>query len=77
VADAKEMLDLVRPEGGYMYRRIHARKDRQGFPDRILTTDYFRDASYLGVGWEAMVRSVVPRLGRRVFDLLDEVNMPS
>ena len=32
VADAKEMLDLVRREGGTCTRRIHGQKARQGFP---------------------------------------------
>ncbi len=50
VADANEMLDLVRREGGYMYQTHPRTKGSTGFPDRILTTDYFRDGSYLGVG---------------------------
>src|SRR5438093_11631246 len=73
VRDAKEMLDLVRREGGYMYQTHPRTKGSTGFPDRILTTDYFRDASYLGVGWKAMPSDLSsPRLGDRVFDLLDE-----
>ena len=42
---------------------------------RSSTTDYFRDASYLGVGWKALPSDLSsPRLGDRAFDLLDELN---
>ena len=75
VADAKEMLDFVRREGGYMYQTHPRTKGSTGFPDRIVTTDHFRDASYLGVGWKAMPADLSsPRLGDRVFDLVDELN---
>ena len=75
VADAREMFDLVRREGGYMYQTHPRTKGSTGFPDRILGTDAFRDASYLGVGWKAMPSDLSSlRLGDRVFDLLDELN---
>ena len=75
VADAKEMFDLVRREGGYMYQTHPRTKGSTGFPDKILTADYFRDPSYLGMGWKAMPSDLSsPRLGDRVFDLIDELN---
>jgi hypothetical protein len=75
VADAKEMLDLVRREGGYMYQTHPRTKGSTGFPDRIVATDYFRDASYLGAGWKALPSDLSsPRLGDRAFDLVDELN---
>jgi hypothetical protein len=75
VANAKEMLDLVRREGGYMYQTHPRTKGSTGFPDKIVTADYFRDASYLGVGWKAMPSDLSsPRLGDRVLDLVDELN---
>ncbi len=75
MADAKEMFDLVRREGGYMYQTHPRTKGSTGFPDKILATDYFRDASYLGVGWKAMPADLSsPRLGDRVLDLVDELN---
>lgn len=75
VADAKEMLDLVRREGGSMYQTHPRTKGSTGFPDKIRDADYFRDASYLGVGWKAMPSDLSsPRLGDRVFDLVDELN---
>jgi hypothetical protein len=73
--DDKEMFDLVRREGGYMYQTHPRTKGSTGFPDRILTTEHFRSASYLGVGWKAMPSDLSsPRLGDRVLDLLDELN---
>jgi hypothetical protein len=75
VADAKEMFDLVRTEGGYMYQTHPRTKGSTGYPDKILATDYFRDASYLGAGWKALPSDLSsPRLGDRAFDLLDELN---
>jgi hypothetical protein len=75
VADAKEMFDLVKREGGFMYQTHPRTKGSTGFPDKILATDYFRDASYLGVGWKALPADLSsPRLGDRAFDLVDELN---
>ena len=75
VADAKEMFELVRREGGYMYQTHPRTKGSTGFPDKILATDFFRDASYLGAGWKALPSDPSsPRLGDRAFDLVDELN---
>jgi hypothetical protein len=75
VADDKEMFELVRREGGYMYQTHPRTKGSTGFPDRILATDHFRDASYLGAGWKAMPADLSsPRLGDRAFHLLDEMS---
>ena len=74
-ADAKEMLELVRREGGYMYQTHPRTKGSTGFPDKILATDHFRDPSYLGAGWKAMPADLSsPRLGDRSFDLLDDLS---
>jgi hypothetical protein len=75
VADAREMFELVRREGGYMYQTHPRTKGSTGYPDRILATDYFRHSSYLGAGWKALPSDLSsPRLGDRAFDLLDELN---
>jgi hypothetical protein len=75
VANAKEMIDLVRLEGGYMYQTHPRTKGSTGFPDKILATDHFRDARYLGAGWKAMPSDLSsPRLGDRAFDLLDDLS---
>jgi hypothetical protein len=75
VADAKDMFELVRREGGYMYQTHPRTKGSTGYPDKIAAADYFRDASYLGLGWKAMPSDLAsPRLGDRVFDALDDLN---
>lgn len=75
VADAKEMLEVVRREGGYMYQTHPRTKGSTGFPDKILETDHFNDSRYLGAGWKAMPSDLSsPRLGDRGFDLLDDLS---
>src|SRR5262245_61317034 len=75
VANAKEMFDLVKREGGYMYQTHPRTKGSTGYPDKILSADYFRDASYLGAGWKALPSDLSsPRLADRAFDLIDELN---
>jgi len=74
-ADAQEMLELVRREGGYMYQTHPRTKGSTGFPDKILETEHFRDPRYLGAGWKAMPADLSsPRLGDRSFDLLDDLS---
>jgi hypothetical protein len=74
-ANAQEMLELVRREGGYMYQTHPRTKGSTGFPDKILETDHFRDPRYLGAGWKAMPADLSsPRLGDRAFDLLDDLS---
>ncbi len=64
-ANAQEMLDLVRREGGYMYQTHPRTKGSTGFPDKILATEHFRDPRYLGAGWKAMpAGSLVAAPGR-------------
>jgi hypothetical protein len=74
-ANAQEMLDLVRREGGYMYQTHPRTKGSTGFPDKIFETDHFRDPRYLGAGWKAMPSDLSsPRLGDRSFNLLDDLS---
>ena len=75
VADEKEVLELVRREGGYMYQ-THARtKGSTGYPDKIRQKEHFLDTRYLGAGWKAMPADYSsPRLGERVFTLLDDMS---
>lgn len=75
VGDARELLEMVRREGGYMYQTHPRTKGSTGFPDQIRETEYFRDARYLGAGWKAMPSDLSsPRLGERALKLLDDMN---
>jgi len=74
-ADAEEVLELVRREGGYMYQTHPRTKGSTGYPDRIMATDHFRDPAYLGAGWKALPSDMSsPRLAERAFDLLDDLS---
>ena len=74
-ADAAELLELVRREGGLMYQ-THARtKGSTGYPDAIRDTEHFRDPRYFGAGWKAMPADLSsPRLGERALTLLDDLH---
>lgn len=75
VSNADEMWKLVKAENGFAYETHPRTKGSTGYPDKILDTDYFRDASYLGTGWKAMPSDLSsPRLGERAFKTLDDVN---
>ncbi|HUJ22534.1 MAG TPA: hypothetical protein VLX58_13470 [Bryobacteraceae bacterium] len=75
VANARELLDMVRQESGYMYQTHPRTKGSTGFPDQIRETDHFRDPRYLGAGWKAMPSDLSsPRLGERALKLLDDMS---
>lgn len=73
-ADAKELLEMVRKEGGLMYQ-THARtKGSTGYPDKIRESEHFQDEHWFGAGWKAMPSDPSsPRLGDRVLTLLDDM----
>ena len=74
-ADAAELLELVRREGGFMYQTHPRTKGSTGFPDRIAQTEHFQDPAYLGAGWKAMPSDPSsPRLGERSLQLLDDLS---
>jgi hypothetical protein len=74
-ANADELLELVRREGGFMYQTHPRTKGSTGYPDRIAETEHFRDPAYLGAGWKAMPADPSsPRLGERSLHLLDDLS---
>ena len=75
-ANAKEMLDLVRREGGYMYQTHPRTKGSTGFPDKILDDRPLPRCHAISAPAGRRCR---PIFRRRVwaiasFDLLDELN---
>jgi hypothetical protein len=75
VADAAELLDLVRRENGFVYQTHPRTKSSMGFPDQIRQSAPFLDAHYFGAGWKAMPSDLSsPRLGERAFKLLDDMS---
>ncbi len=74
-ANAEELLELVRREGGFMYQTHPRTKGSTGFPDQIAQTNHFQDPAYLGAGWKAMPSDPSsPRLGERSLTLLDDLS---
>ena len=75
VGNAKELLEMVRRENGYMYQTHPRTKGSTGFPDQIRETEHFRDPRYLGAGWKAMPSDLSsPRLGERSLKLIDDMS---
>ena len=75
VNSADEMWKLVKAEHGYVYETHPRTKGSTGFPDKILSTFYFRDPQYFGTGWKAMPSDLSsPRLGERGFKVSDDLN---
>ena len=72
---AAEMWSMVQSEKGLVYQTHPRTKGSTGYPDKILSTDYFRSPRYLGTGWKAMPSDLSsPRLGERAFKTLDDLN---
>jgi hypothetical protein len=75
VHDAIEMWKMIKQEDGVAYQTHPRTKGSTGYPDKILSTPYFQDNSYLGTGWKAMPSDLsTPRLGERAFKTLDDLN---
>ena len=75
VADAKELLDLVRTENAFVYTTHPRTKGSMGYPDQVRDSAFFRDAHWFGAGWKALPSDLSsPRLGDRAFKLLDDMN---
>jgi hypothetical protein len=74
VNDAPELLRLVREQNAFVYETHPRTKGSTGYPDKILDTEWFQDAHYLGAGWKAMPSDLSsPRLGERAFKVADDL----
>lgn len=75
VGDAREMLDLLEREGGLAWTAHPRTKGSTGFPDRYKDAGYFLSDRFLGGAWKAMPADLSQaRLGKRVLDLMDDMN---
>lgn len=75
VQDSSEMWKMIVKEDGFVYETHPRTKGSTGYPDKILSSAYFRDPRYMGMGWKAMPSDLSsPRLGERAFKALDDVN---
>jgi len=75
IGDKTDMLNLFKAEKGLAWT-AHARtKGSTGFPDAYKKEDFCLSDRFLGVAWKALPADLSePRLGKRIFDLMDDMN---
>jgi hypothetical protein len=75
IGDKKDMLRLLEEERGLAWT-AHARtKGSVNQPDSYAQQDFFKSDRFMGAAWKAMPADLSqPRLGRRVLDLMDDMN---
>ncbi|ANH80724.1 hypothetical protein A8C56_06805 [Niabella ginsenosidivorans] len=75
IADKDDMLQLLEQEKGLAWT-AHARtKGSTGFPDQYLNEAFFKSDHFMGAAWKSLPADLSqPRLGKRVLDLLDDLN---
>ena len=75
ISDKEEMLKLLEAENGLAWT-AHARtKGSVGFPDDYQNESFFKSDHFMGAAWKAMPADLSqPRLGKRVLDLMDDMN---
>ncbi len=75
-ANAADLFEMVRREGGLVWQTHPRTKGSTGFPDRIRALDYFQSDRWLGAGFKSMpVDLSESRLcERRCFGVLDDMN---
>ncbi|MES2827600.1 MAG: hypothetical protein V4687_05590 [Bacteroidota bacterium] len=75
VGDKNDMLKLLELEAGLAWT-AHARtKGSVNAPDVYKDEDFFKSDRFMGAAWKAMPADLSqPRLGKRVLDLLDDMN---
>jgi len=75
VGNAAEMLDLLQREQGLAWTAHPRTKGSTGYPDAYRKDSFFLSGHWLGGAWKALPADLSqPRLGRRVLDLLDDMN---
>lgn len=75
VGNAAEMLDLLQREQGLAWTAHPRTKGSTGYPDVYKKDSFFLSEHWLGGAWKALPADLSqPRLGRRVLDLMDDMN---
>ena len=75
VGSAAEMLDLLQREQGLAWTAHPRTKGSTGYPDAYRKEPFFLSEHWLGAAWKALPADLSqPRLGRRVLDLMDDMN---
>jgi len=75
IGDTADMFQLLKKESGLAWTAHPRTKGSTGYPDRYKNAGFFRSDRWLGGAWKALPADLSqPRLGRRVLDLLDDMN---
>jgi hypothetical protein len=75
IANAAEMLELLKKENGLAWTAHPRTKGSTGYPDKYRDEPFFQSDRFLGAAWKAMPADLSqPRLGKRVLDLMDDMN---
>ena len=75
IANATEMLELLNKEKGLAWTAHPRTKGSTGYPDKYKSEPFFKSERFLGAAWKPIPADLSqPRLGKRVLDLLDDMN---
>lgn len=75
IANAKEMLDLLKEVNGLAWTAHPRTKGSTGYPDKYRSEPFFKSDHFLGGAWKPIPADLSqPRLGLRVLDLMDDMN---
>lgn len=75
VGSAEDVLALMEAEQGLMWTAHPRIKGSTGFPNKYRSEAFYKSDRYLGGAWKSMPADYShPRLGKRVLDLLDDMN---
>jgi hypothetical protein len=75
ISNAEEMLKLLDLERGLAWTAHPRTKGSTGYPDKYENEFFFRSDRFLGGAWKAMPADLSQsRLGKRVLDLMDDMN---
>lgn len=75
IANSSEMLDLLKREHGLAWTAHPRTKGSTGYPDKYKHDAFFKSERFLGAAWKPIPADLSQaRLGKRVLDLLDDMN---
>lgn len=75
IGNAAEMLELLKLEKGLAWTAHPRTKGSTDYPDKYKDEFFFKDDHFFGAAWKPLPADLSePRLGKRVLDLLDDMN---
>ena len=75
IGNSSEMLDLLNREKGLAWTAHPRTKGSTGYPDRYKDESFFKSDRFFGAAWKPIPADLSqPRLGKRVLDLMDDMN---